>query len=180
MCTCALDLELMRGIKNAAVTNARVTLANITARILQAGRLFPALAELNEEDPESAVKQVLDAYTVLERRLNESLRTLEALKQIVTVMRRRGSRVPGGGGLVLLPHLIKHLLPQQYYEIRHHEQRTQTQHYTSIQRNFTATQIVTTLNAVRSELKVVKEKLEISETALSRAQREKDDFQGRL
>ncbi|KAF1970990.1 hypothetical protein BU23DRAFT_570250 [Bimuria novae-zelandiae CBS 107.79] len=34
----------------------------------------------------------------------------------VTVMRRRGSRVPIGGGLVLLPHLIKRLLPQQYHK----------------------------------------------------------------
>ncbi|KAF2821433.1 hypothetical protein CC86DRAFT_373771 [Ophiobolus disseminans] len=37
------------------------------------------------------------------------------LSKTVTVMRRSGSRVPRSGGLVLLPRLIKYLLPQLYH-----------------------------------------------------------------
>jgi hypothetical protein len=33
----------------------------------------------------------------------------------VTVMGRSRSRVPRGGGLALLPHLVGHLLPQLYH-----------------------------------------------------------------
>jgi hypothetical protein len=33
---------------------------------------------------------------------------------IVTVYERSGSHVPRGGALVVLPALIKHLLPQKY------------------------------------------------------------------